>query len=74
MPSVERPGCRLSWRVIDAVPPWRPASETILFPHGIGATGALFSDWVPALCGAELRIFPHARHCPPSSEGDHQDA
>jgi pimeloyl-ACP methyl ester carboxylesterase len=50
MPVVERPGCRLSWRVIDAVPPWRPAPETILFHHGIGATGALFSDWVPALC------------------------
>jgi pimeloyl-ACP methyl ester carboxylesterase len=50
MGQIERPSCRLSWRVIDAVPPWCPAPETILFHHGIGATGALFSDWVPALC------------------------
>ena len=50
MPFADRPDCRLFYSEIDATPPWADDCETVLFHHGVSATGALWSDWIPELC------------------------
>jgi pimeloyl-ACP methyl ester carboxylesterase len=61
VPTVDRPGCRLSYTVIDVTPPWAAQPETILFHHGVSATGALWSDWVPVLCDAYRLVLLDTR-------------
>ena len=39
MPFIDRPGCRLFYSVVDVTPPWVEADETIIFHHGVSATG-----------------------------------
>src|SRR4051812_34956711 len=39
----------LQWSVSDLTPPWRSAAGTIVFIHGIGTTGDVWSDWLPVL-------------------------
>ena len=55
MPFVDRPGCRLFYAVVDVTPPWAHDPPAIIFHHGVSATGALWSDWIPVLCG-EYRL------------------
>lgn len=50
MPFVERPGCRLFYTVVDVTAPWVQDAPAIIFHHGVSATGALWSDWIPVLC------------------------
>lgn len=50
MPFVERPGCRLSYTLIDVTPPWVADPPAIVFHHGVSTTSALWSGWIPALC------------------------
>ncbi len=42
-------GSRLAFELIDLTPPWVEAPETVVMHHGIGATGAIWSGWLPAL-------------------------
>lgn len=51
MPSVDRPGCRLCYDLVDVTPPWIDQPGTIVFHHGVSVTAALWSDWIPVLCG-----------------------
>ena len=55
MPFVDRPGCRLFYTVVDVTPPWVQDPPAIIFHHGVSATGALWSDWIPVLCD-EFRL------------------
>lgn len=74
MPFVDRPGCRLFYRLVDVVPPWAEGPPTILLHHGVSTTSALWSEWIPALCqDYRLLLFdtrgfgrssPHARDEP----------
>ena len=50
MPFVDRPRCRLFYTVVDVTPPWVEDPPTVIFHHGVSATGALWSDWIPMLC------------------------
>lgn len=50
MPFVQRPGCRLSYTLVDLTPPWVPDPPAIVFHHGVSTTRALWSEWIPALC------------------------
>ena len=52
MPSTERAGATLHFTVDDLTPPWVAAPETILFHHGVGTTGGIWSEWVSELAGA----------------------
>jgi pimeloyl-ACP methyl ester carboxylesterase len=63
MPLLDRPGCRLSYRVIDVTPPWAedPPPPAILFVHGVSTTAALWSDWIPPLCDAYRLVLPDTR-------------
>ena len=47
--KLERPGGALHFEVIDATPPWRREAPLVVFHHGIGATGDIWAEWLPAL-------------------------
>ncbi len=78
MPHVDRPGCRLAYRLLDVTPPWVEDPETIVFHHGVSVTAELWSDWLPVVCNAyrivtfDTRGFgqssPHALDVPWSME------
>ncbi|MEK9722678.1 MAG: alpha/beta hydrolase [Rhodospirillaceae bacterium] len=51
MPTIERAGATLHYTVDDLTPPWVAEPETVLFHHGIGATGGIWADSVPVLAG-----------------------
>jgi pimeloyl-ACP methyl ester carboxylesterase len=57
MPYVDRPGCRLSYTLVDVTPPWVEDPPTILFHHGVSTTSALWSGWIPALCEDYRLLF-----------------
>ncbi len=42
-------GSRLAFELIDLTPPWVEQPETVVMHHGIGATGAIWRGWLPAL-------------------------
>ena len=52
MPYVDRPGCRLAYKVLDVTPAWVTSPETIVFYHGVSVTADLWGDWIPVLCKA----------------------
>jgi len=47
--TLDRPGGGLAYEVIDTTARWRPPAPLIVFHHGIGATGEIWADWLPAL-------------------------
>jgi pimeloyl-ACP methyl ester carboxylesterase len=49
MSTVAVPGCELHYDVADLTPPWMRGPETILFVHGLGACGRIWSEWLPVL-------------------------
>lgn len=49
MPFAETATGALHYEIVDAVPPWVDAPETILFHHGVAANLHLWSRWLPAL-------------------------
>ena len=49
MPSVQVPGCTIHYELVDLTLPWVREPETILFHHGLGASGGVWRDWLPAL-------------------------
>ncbi len=49
MPAVETAAGTLHCDVTDITPPWVRAPETILFHHGVGASGDIFAGRPPAL-------------------------
>jgi pimeloyl-ACP methyl ester carboxylesterase len=49
MPLVCSHGCRLHYEVIDLVAPWMGNPETVLFNHGLGASGGAWAEWLPFL-------------------------
>jgi len=51
MPTVEHAGATLHYTVDDLTPPWVEEPETILFHHGVGTHGGIWSEWVPVLAG-----------------------
>ena len=51
MPTVETAAGALYYDVTDITPPWVTTPETILFHHGVGASGDIFAGWLPALAG-----------------------
>ncbi len=51
MASVAAPSGEIHWQAHDMTPPWRTEPETIVFHHGIGTSGGIWSDWLPVLAG-----------------------
>lgn len=51
MPTITAPGCELDWTLLDLSPPWAPATETIVFHHGLGANQNIWAEWLPLLAG-----------------------
>lgn len=51
MPFAPAPHGALYYEVIDRVAPDQGARDPILFHHGIGASPAIWSDWLPAFAG-----------------------
>jgi len=49
MPTVERDGASLYYRVIDETPPWVPAPETIIIHHGVGIDSDIWRNWLGAI-------------------------
>ena len=49
MPEVVLRGCEVHYEVVDIIPPWLAAPETILFHHGLGATSGVWAEWLPLL-------------------------
>lgn len=49
MPLVQRCEQRLHYEVIDVADPWVGSPTTLLFHHGIGATGGIWADWIHVL-------------------------
>ncbi|MGI9334142.1 MAG: alpha/beta fold hydrolase [Gammaproteobacteria bacterium] len=49
MPTTTSNGGPISYEVIDCALPWRNPAETIVFHHGLGACGAVWSGWTPFL-------------------------
>ena len=49
MPNLETRDGPIHYRLIDLTPPWVEAPETVLFHHGIGTTGDIWAQWLPAL-------------------------
>jgi len=49
MPTLDRPGGPLHYEVTGLTAPWRGEPETILFHHGVGITGDIWLEWLPAL-------------------------
>lgn len=46
---LERPGGAIYFEVIDLTPAWIDDAPLIVFHHGVGATAALWSGWLPSL-------------------------
>lgn len=51
MPELQRPAGPLHYEITDLTPPWAPPRPTIVFHHGVGITGAIWSAWLPVLAG-----------------------
>ena len=51
MATVAGSSGEIHYDVHDLTPPWRPAPATIVFHHGVGTTGGIWSDWLPVLAG-----------------------
>jgi pimeloyl-ACP methyl ester carboxylesterase len=51
MPTVTVPGWTLHYDVTDMVPPWVQDPETLVFHHGLGASGGIWAGWLPVLAG-----------------------
>lgn len=49
MASVPVPGCTLQYDVVDLTPAWVEGAQTIVFHHGLGATGRTWAGWMPVL-------------------------
>ena len=47
--SIERGEGALACEVIDHVPAWEAPAPAVLFHHGVGACGAVWDGWTPAL-------------------------
>jgi pimeloyl-ACP methyl ester carboxylesterase len=47
--KLDRPGGPLHFETLDATAPWAAEAPLIVFHHGIGATGGIWSEWLPAL-------------------------
>jgi len=50
MPTLSRENGALAYEVTDVAAPWHGEPETILFHHGVGITGDIWLEWLPALC------------------------
>jgi pimeloyl-ACP methyl ester carboxylesterase len=55
MPSLISSGCELHYQIHDLTPPWLEDKHTVIFHHGLGATGGTWAGWFPALAD-RLRI------------------
>ena len=51
MATTAAPSGEIHYDLHDMTPPWREAPETIVFHHGVGTTGGIWSDWLPVLAG-----------------------
>ena len=63
MPTVERPGGELCYRVIEATAPWHGEPDTIVFLHGVGAGNELWSGWFSALIERYRLVLIDTRGC-----------
>jgi pimeloyl-ACP methyl ester carboxylesterase len=51
MPTLETKHGPIWWELADLTPPWLENAPAILFHHGIGASMAIFAEWLPVLAG-----------------------
>jgi len=63
MARIKVPDGELAYDVLDLSPPWAPATQTILFHHGLGSCRGIWAGWLPALAaGYRIVTFDMRGH------------